>query len=233
MLSRESSSSAICCRRLWPGRSSGGMRSIAVLGAAIISLKSMNNAVIFRTSLKDRRFDLAFHLYQTKLELIEGDATQPPADGLILPANDHLWMGTGPGRKIKETGGEEIEKAAVREGPVDMGGVVVTPAGSLPFRHILHTAVMSQDLHLKSDVLGRGLTNALERAAQMELAEVNFVLPLETGDRPLRPEILADLVGTLFVALEEMPQIRTLRLVADNAATRQVLHDAFLHRLYA
>ncbi|MBU1699976.1 MAG: macro domain-containing protein [Candidatus Eisenbacteria bacterium] len=175
---------------------------------------------------------MAFQLFKTQIEFIHGAYTEPPADGLIIPANDHLWMGTGPARLIKEAGGEEIEREAVKEGPVGMGDVVVTAAGKLPFKHILHAALMSQDLHISAETLGLALQNAIQRAAKLKLKHINFAVPLETGDRPLRPDILAEMIRVLFRVLEEIEGIKTLRLVVANESSKKIMHDAFLHALY-
>jgi len=175
---------------------------------------------------------VAFQLFNTRIEFHHGSGLEPKGDGLILPANDHLWMGTGPARIVKEAAGQEIEQEAVREGPASLGDVVVTSAGRLPFRHVLHAVVMEQDLHVREEGATASLKAALQRASKLGLSEVNYVLPRETGDKPLRPEILAKLVATLFEVLEETPKIQKLRVIAADEGSRRVLHDAFLQRLH-
>lgn len=175
---------------------------------------------------------MAFQLYETRIEIAEESPTSGTAQALILPANDHLWMGAGPARIVKEEGGEEIEQEAVREGPVPLGGVVVTGAGRLHYEHIIHAVVMGQDLHIKGDSLSKAMEGSLKRCEKLRVGEVNMALPLEPGDKPLPPEILAELVEALFRVLEDVSGVKKLHLLVDGEKTREILHNAFLHQLH-
>lgn len=175
---------------------------------------------------------MAFQVYETRIEIVEGSPTATTADALILPANDHLWMGAGPARTVKEEGGEEIEQEAVREGPTPLGGVVVTGGGRLTCKQVIHAVMMGQDLHVKGEALGRALEESLKRCSELKASDVTFALPLEPGDKPLPPEILAELVEALFRVLEDVSGVEKLRLFATEEKTREILHNAFLHQLH-
>jgi O-acetyl-ADP-ribose deacetylase (regulator of RNase III) len=81
-----------------------------------------------------------------ELEVIDGDIALLEVDAVANAANDHLWMGAGVAGALKRAGGEEIEREAMALGPIELGTAVATSAGRLPARHVLHGAVMGQDL---------------------------------------------------------------------------------------
>jgi O-acetyl-ADP-ribose deacetylase (regulator of RNase III) len=72
------------------------------------------------------------------LRLFHGDITKLTVSAIVNSANDRLWMGSGVAGSIKQNGGDEIELSAMRQGPVEIGNVVVTDAGSLPAEHVIH-----------------------------------------------------------------------------------------------
>ena len=99
-----------------------------------------------------------------RLEVVEGDITALDVDAIANAANNHLWMGAGVAGAIKRAGGEEIEREAVAKGPVEVGEAVVTGAGRLRARHVIHGAVMGQDLRTNADLVERTTRRCLEVA---------------------------------------------------------------------
>jgi O-acetyl-ADP-ribose deacetylase (regulator of RNase III) len=99
-----------------------------------------------------------------ELDVVEGDITALEVDAIANAANDHLWMGAGVAGAIKRAGGEEIEREAVAKGPIPVGEAVVTGAGSLPARWVVHGAVMGQDLRTNADLVRRTTASCLRGA---------------------------------------------------------------------
>ena len=109
------------------------------------------------------------------LELIEGDITALAVDAIANAANDRLWMGAGVAGAIKRAGGEEIEREAVAKGPIGLGDAVATGAGRLRARHVIHGAVMGQDLRTSGNLVARTTRRCLEVAD--ELGVESLALP--------------------------------------------------------
>jgi O-acetyl-ADP-ribose deacetylase (regulator of RNase III) len=109
-----------------------------------------------------------------KVELIEGDIAHCHTDAIVNAANNHLWMGAGVAGAIKRAGGEEIEAEAIKLGPIAVGEVAVTGAGRLPARHVIHAAVMGQDLIPSADSIRACTRSALAAADGLKLASVAF-----------------------------------------------------------
>jgi len=116
----------------------------------------------------------------TTLEVIQGDITECAVDAIVNAANNHLWMGAGVAGAIKRKGGQVIEDEAVRQGPIPGGEAVVTGAGALKARHVIHAAAMGQDLTTDADLIRRATVNSLKRATALGLE--SLALPaLGTG----------------------------------------------------
>ena len=79
-----------------------------------------------------------------RIELWNGDICELEVDAIVNPANLSLWMATGVGGAIKRAGGDEIEFAAVRQAPVELGESIVTPAGTLAARAVIHAVSLDR-----------------------------------------------------------------------------------------
>src|SRR5690348_6880289 len=102
-----------------------------------------------------------------QLEVVEGDITVLDVDAITNAANDHLWMGAGVAGAIKRAGGEEAEREAVAKGPIPAGTAVATGAGRLQARHVIHGAVMGQDLRTSADLIERTTRSCLGIADEL------------------------------------------------------------------
>jgi O-acetyl-ADP-ribose deacetylase (regulator of RNase III) len=110
-----------------------------------------------------------------KLEVEAGDIAELDVEAIANAANDHLWMGSGVAGALKRAGGEEIEREAVAKGPIPLGSAVATGAGRLRAEHVLHGAVMGQDLRTNADLVRRTTRSCLELAD--ELGARSLALP--------------------------------------------------------
>jgi len=107
-----------------------------------------------------------------RLQVVEGDIAALEVDAVANAANDHLWMGAGVAGALKRAGGDEIEREAVTLGPVEVGTAVATGAGSLPAKHVIHGAVMGQDLRTSADLVRRTTKSCLELADELGLGSL-------------------------------------------------------------
>jgi O-acetyl-ADP-ribose deacetylase (regulator of RNase III) len=110
-----------------------------------------------------------------RLEVVDGDIAALEVDAIANAANDHLWMGAGVADALKRAGGEEIEREAVAKGPIGLGEAVATGAGRLRARHVLHGAVMGQDLRTSADLVRQTTMSCLGLAD--ELGARSLALP--------------------------------------------------------
>src|SRR6476659_3971758 len=110
-----------------------------------------------------------------RLEVVEGDIAAIVVDAVANAANNHLWMGAGVAGAIKRAGGEEIEREAMAQGPIEVGDAIATGAGRLPARWVIHAAVMGQDLPTSAKAIESASRRTLELAD--ELGAESLALP--------------------------------------------------------
>ncbi|HEX3255724.1 MAG TPA: macro domain-containing protein [Gaiellaceae bacterium] len=110
-----------------------------------------------------------------ELEVVEGDITELDVDAVANAANNGLWMGAGVAGAIKRAGGEEIEREAIALGPIQVGQAVATGAGRLKAKHVVHAAVMGQDLQTSAELISQATRRTLEVAD--ELGARSLALP--------------------------------------------------------
>jgi O-acetyl-ADP-ribose deacetylase (regulator of RNase III) len=110
-----------------------------------------------------------------ELEVVEGNIATLEVDAIANAANNALWMGAGVAGAIKGAGGDEIEREAVAKGPIEIGDAIATGAGTLPARHVIHGAVMGQDLRTDAELVRKTTRRTLEVAE--ELGARSLALP--------------------------------------------------------
>ncbi len=77
-----------------------------------------------------------------EIEVIKGDITEIECDAIVNPANSQMYMGGGVASAIKRKGGEQIEKEARKHAPVPIGKAIVTNAGRLKAKAVIHSPTM-------------------------------------------------------------------------------------------
>lgn len=121
-----------------------------------------------------------------RIELWNGDICELEVDAIVNAANLSLWMATGVGGAIKRAGGDEIEFAAVRQAPVPLGGAIVTPAGRLAARAIIHAVSLDRDRRTSAPVIEAAVRSAMARAREIQATSIAFpALGTGVGGFPL------------------------------------------------
>ena len=121
-----------------------------------------------------------------RIELWNGDICDLEVDAIVSPAATSLWMSTGVAGEIKRTGGDAIEYAAVRQAPVELGDAIVTPAGRLAARVVIHAVSLERDRRTTGPAIHRAARSAMARARELGLASIAFpALGTGVGGFPL------------------------------------------------
>ncbi len=108
------------------------------------------------------------------IEVVQGDITDQDVDAIVNAANNHLWMGSGVAGAIVRRGGRGIEDEAIRQGPIEIGGAVITGGGTLAAKHVIHAAAMGQDLATDAEKIRAATVSALELAEELKLRSIAF-----------------------------------------------------------
>jgi O-acetyl-ADP-ribose deacetylase (regulator of RNase III) len=146
----------------------------------------------------------------TRIELWNGDICDLEVDAIVNAANLSLWMSTGVGGEIKRAGGDAIEFAAVRQAPVPLGGAIVTTAGRLAARAVIHAVSLDRDRRTSADVIDRAVRSAIARARDIKAASVAFpAMGSGVGGFPLDESARV----TVRAVREELPASPTIEHV--------------------
>lgn len=109
-----------------------------------------------------------------KIVLKRGDITDLEVDGIVNAANNKLIMGGGVAGAIKRKGGIEIEREAVSKGPISIGEAIVTGAGKLKVKYVIHAATMGMDFKTDSEKIRMATRNSMKRAVEYKIKSVAF-----------------------------------------------------------
>lgn len=112
-----------------------------------------------------------------EIDIWQGDLSELEVDALIVSATETLFMTAGPAASVKRHGGEEIERAAVDQGPVPIGTAVVTHAGSLAAGYVIHVVAVGHDRVADPTKLTAAVRAALALAEPLQLRRVAMSLP--------------------------------------------------------
>ena len=109
-----------------------------------------------------------------RIELWNGDICDLEVDAIVSPAATSLWMSTGIAGELKRAGGEAIEFAALRQAPVSLGDAIVTPAGSLAAKVVIHAVSLERDRRTSGPAIDRAARSAMARVRELNLSSVAF-----------------------------------------------------------
>jgi O-acetyl-ADP-ribose deacetylase (regulator of RNase III) len=146
-----------------------------------------------------------------EIKIVQGDITDQDVDAVVNAANNHLWMGAGVAGAIKRKGGVEIEREAMSKGPVPVGEAVVTSAGKLKARYVIHAAVMGRDLTTNEEYIRLATVNSLKRAEELNIEAIAFpALGTGVGGFPTDrcADIMIDAVRGFSEKIRNLKEVR-------------------------
>ena len=167
------------------------------------------------------------------VDLVQGDITDLDVEAIVNAANNYLWMGAGVAGAIKRKGGAAIEQEAVAQGPIPVGGAVVTSGGALKARYVIHAAGMGQDLKTDPEKVAETTRNSLLRAGEKKIRSLAFpAIGAGVGGLSIHlcAKTMIDTVIEHLLASEELE--RVLFALYDEPAY-QAFHDYLLQKFSA
>ena len=108
------------------------------------------------------------------LELLDGDITEMDTDAIVNAANAQLILGGGVAGAIRRKGGPSIQQECNKVGGTFVGGAVITTAGKLKAKYVIHAVGPrmgegDEDAKLKNATL-----NSLKLADKHNLKSIAF-----------------------------------------------------------
>ena len=115
-----------------------------------------------------------------KIELIRGDITKLKIDAIVNAANTSLMGGGGVDGAIHRAGGpsilEECKIIVARQGGCPTGEAVITSAGNLPAKFVIHTVgpVWNGGKRNERELLSNAYRNSLQLASENGVTTIAF-----------------------------------------------------------
>jgi len=111
---------------------------------------------------------------ETVVELVKGDITDLEVDVIVNAANSSLKMGGGVAGAILRKGGRVIQEECDEIGYCPVGGAVITSAGRLKAKHVIHAVGPRMGEGDEDNKLRNATLNALELADKYNIGSIAF-----------------------------------------------------------
>jgi O-acetyl-ADP-ribose deacetylase (regulator of RNase III) len=146
---------------------------------------------------------LVISLERATLELVQADITDLDVDVIVNAANEHLQLGSGVAGAIRTKGGPSIQEECNRIGSTPVGTAVMTGAGQLKARQVIHAVGPrmgegDEDKRLASAVraaLALADRRGMKSIALPAISTGVFGFPIERAARIMLTEIQRFLQG--------------------------------------
>lgn len=115
-----------------------------------------------------------------RIQLIKGDITKITADAIVNAANSSLLGGGGVDGAIHRAGGPEVldecRDIRNRQGKCKTGEAVITTAGNLPAKYVIHTVgpVWNGGYKNEPELLASCYNNSLKLAVENNVTSIAF-----------------------------------------------------------
>lgn len=156
------------------------------------------------------------------IRIREGELAAADVVAVLRPVSAEWDAVTPAMRRLELAAGAEVDAACRRMGELPVGSAVLTPAGALPARFLVHVVVRSRDEPVTAAGVRRALENGLRRLVESGSDSVAMP-PLGTGAGNLDAEQSAAIMIPLLQAhLASRPQPSIVDVVVDSAYERDV-----------
>jgi O-acetyl-ADP-ribose deacetylase (regulator of RNase III) len=124
--------------------------------------------------------NVTYTINQAKLSITQGDITLQTTDAIVNAANSSLMGGGGVDGAIHRAGGpailEECKKITSRQGQLPTGKAVITTAGNMKAKHVIHTVgpIWYGGSRGEPGLLASAYRESLKCAADNTLSSVSF-----------------------------------------------------------
>ncbi len=108
-----------------------------------------------------------------KITVKLGNLIEEKADAIVNPTNCYGIMDGSVSKIIKNVGGEVIEVESMRKSPIPIGKAILTDAGMLPFRHIIHSPTLEMPtLSAKEENIRKAVFASLKTADSNKISRI-------------------------------------------------------------
>jgi O-acetyl-ADP-ribose deacetylase len=110
-----------------------------------------------------------------EIEVLQADVTRLDVDAIANAANTALRHGGGVAGAISRAGGPAVQRESYEKAPIGLGEAVVTTAGDMPARHVIHAATMEPGGPTSAEIIERATRSTLRTADEIGCRSVALV----------------------------------------------------------
>ena len=155
-----------------------------------------------------------------RIKIVKGDITKSKTDAIVNAANSSLLGGGGVDGAIHRAGGpailEACKKIRAEQGGCPTGEAVITTAGNLPSKFVIHTVGpvwTGHDIEKKIKELSNCYLNSLRLAIENQIKTIAFP-NISTGVYHFPKDKAAEIaISTVKNFLKENEQIKEIQFV--------------------
>lgn len=157
------------------------------------------------------------------IRVVVDDLAFLPVDAVLRPADERLDPVTPAMSRLDAQAGSRFADQRRVQIPLDIGAAVVTGAGDLTAKFVLHAVIQSSQVSPSREAIRRALVSAWQRASDWELAAIATPL-VGTGAGQLSIEEAADLLaGTLSQHRARAQYPSMVHIVLEHEAERDAV----------
>ena len=171
----------------------------------------------------------------TTIKLIKGDITKFECDAIVNAANTSLLGGGGVDGAIHRAGGkailEECQKIRAKQGSCKVGEAVITQAGNLPCKYVIHTVgpVWSTSNPRMEELLTSSYSNSLTLALQYPIKTIAFP-NISTGIYKFPKELAAKIaIDTVSQFMSQPSSIEMVSFVCFDDENYRLYEKRLFH----
>ncbi len=167
------------------------------------------------------------------IKLIKGDITKIRVDAIVNAANTSLLGGGGVDGAIHKAGGntilEDCQKIRRKQGGCKTGEAVITTAGKLPAKFVIHTVgpVWNNGKNNEEKLLASAYLNSLKLALNNEVKSISFP-NISTGIYKFPKEIAAQIaIRTVYDFFQVHDSFENICFVCHDDVNYKIYSEYF------
>jgi|SRR6056297_326775 len=108
------------------------------------------------------------------VSIIHDDITNRETEAIVNPANKNLILGDGVAGAIRSKGGNIIQQKCNELSPIKIGQAVITPAGNLPQKFVIHAVGPRAGEGNREVLLRNSVLNSLKISEKNKIKSISF-----------------------------------------------------------
>lgn len=162
-----------------------------------------------------------------EVHVAHADITNMPVDAIVCPHNKRGEMSDPIAARIRKFGGEDIQKVVASKAPLAIGAALITEAGDLPAKWIIHVANRDEPTDKLEVENIRRAARAVLLAADASKLEVLAIpampaadVPDEEAARAIVEEIRShkgSFPETIYLVDEDRDLVEAFEIALENA----------------